>query len=174
MLPTPTLHLLTKCHINVERCNSLNGIKYLYKYVYKGYDKCDMCLAYVTKKDTEHAERAEAYNIDEIQKHLDYRFVCPCEAVWHTLEFDTQGKSHHIERLPVHLKDEQVLCLDDDDIPETEDDPIFDLNTKLTAYFDYNARLPEDERLYYFEIPRICRWVYVKKDKVAEWRKRKG
>jgi len=48
------------------------------------------------------------------------------------------------------------------------------IETKLTAYFDYNSRLPEDERMYYFEIPRICRWVYVKKDKVAEWRKRKA
>jgi hypothetical protein len=171
---SPYLLQRFKCHINVERCNSLNGIKYLYKYVYKGYDKCDMCLAYVTKKDTEHAERAEAYNVDEIQKHLDYRFVCPCEAVWHILEFDTQGKSHHIERLPVHLQNEQVLCLDDDALPEDEDDPIFELNTKLTAYFDYNAQLPADERLHYFEIPRHCKWAYVKKEKVAEWRKRKA
>jgi len=170
---SPYLLQRFKCHINVERCNSLQGIKYLYKYVYKGYDKCDMSLAYVTKKAAEHSERADQFTVDEIQKHLDYRFVCPCEAVWHIMEFEMQGKSHHIERLPIHLENEQVINLDDEEMPEAEDDPIFSRKTKLTAYFDYNSSLPGGERLFYHEIPRHCRWIYIKREGKAEWQKRK-
>jgi hypothetical protein len=50
------------------------------------------------------------------------------------------------------------------------------MKTKLTAYFDYNAdpQLPENERLFYYEIPRLCKWNYVKKDKVAKWQRRKS
>lgn len=33
---SPYLLKRFKCHINVEKCNNLNAIKYLYKYVYKG------------------------------------------------------------------------------------------------------------------------------------------
>jgi len=33
---SPYLLKRLKCHINVEKCNNLNAIKYLYKYVYKG------------------------------------------------------------------------------------------------------------------------------------------
>ena len=35
------LYLATKynCHINVEICSSVQAVKYLYKYVYKGPDK---------------------------------------------------------------------------------------------------------------------------------------
>ena len=27
------------CHINVESCSSINAVKYLFKYVYKGHDQ---------------------------------------------------------------------------------------------------------------------------------------
>ena len=34
----PTLLMRYNCHINVEVCSSIQGVKYLYKYVYKGID----------------------------------------------------------------------------------------------------------------------------------------
>ena len=162
-----------QCHINVEHCNSISGVKYLYKYVYKGYDKCEMDSAYLSKKEAEHSERRDALSRDEIQEHLDFRFLCPCEACWRIFEMEMQAKSHHIERLPVHLKDQQVVVLDDDEVPEEEDDPIFDLRTKLTAYFHYNSQCPEEDRLFYNEIPKQCVWNRVKRDGIAEWRDRK-
>jgi hypothetical protein len=124
-----------------------------------------MDLAYVSKTAARHAELAENFVIDEIQKHLDYRFVCPNESVWHILEYATQAKSHHIERLPIHLKDEHVINLGGEgDMPEDEDDPMLAINSKLTAYFAYNASLAENERFYYHELPRECRWDYCKKE----------
>jgi hypothetical protein len=34
----PYLTMWYQCHINVEVCNSITVVKYLYKYVYKGHD----------------------------------------------------------------------------------------------------------------------------------------
>ena len=163
-----------QCHINVERCNSISGVKYLYKYVYKGYDKCEMDATYVSKKEALHEERREEQSRDEIQEHLDFRFLCPCEACWRIFAMEMQEKSHAIERLPVHLRDQQVITLEGDEAPESEDDPIFHMPTKLTAYFTYNATLPEEERLLYNDLPRHCLWEFCKRDGIAKWRKRKS
>lgn len=40
----PYLSLRYNCHINVEICNSIQSIKYLYKYVYKGPDKIAVAI----------------------------------------------------------------------------------------------------------------------------------
>ncbi len=39
ILYNPYLTIRYKCHINVEVCNSIAAVKYLYKYVYKGHDR---------------------------------------------------------------------------------------------------------------------------------------
>jgi hypothetical protein len=36
------LSLFFNCHINVEVCNSIVVVKYLYKYVYKGHDRAQV------------------------------------------------------------------------------------------------------------------------------------
>ena len=39
VVPYNPTHLMRyNCHINVEVCSSIKGVKYLYKYVYKGID----------------------------------------------------------------------------------------------------------------------------------------
>jgi len=35
----PYMTMWYQCHINVEVCNSITALKYLYKYVYKGHDR---------------------------------------------------------------------------------------------------------------------------------------
>ena len=40
----PYLLLKYDCHINVEICNSITSVKYLYKYVYKGDDKANITI----------------------------------------------------------------------------------------------------------------------------------
>ena len=37
---SPYLLRKFRCHLNVEACVSIQGVKYLYKYVYKGGDRC--------------------------------------------------------------------------------------------------------------------------------------
>ena len=45
-------YLLTRynCHINDEVCSGVKAIKYLYKYIYKGYDRY---VIYVQSDDSE-------------------------------------------------------------------------------------------------------------------------
>jgi hypothetical protein len=85
-------YLLQKyqCHLNVEIVNSIRAIKYMYKYTYKGHDRAAMDLA------------EETGGGDEIRDYLDARYVGPAESAWRLFEFPMHGKSHTIERLPVH------------------------------------------------------------------------
>jgi len=109
-----------KCHINVAKCNNLNAVKYLYKYVYKGkhhwlssistthvcrlgYDKTEMTLTYIRRNALGHEIDTDQYEYDEITRFLDFRYLGPCEAAWRIFEFPMQGRSHHVERLPIHL-----------------------------------------------------------------------
>ena len=70
----------------MEVCTSLKAVKYLYKYSYKGPDRA--CI-----------ERSR----DEVQELLDSRYIGAPEAAWRLLGYELHGKSHVVERLPVHL-----------------------------------------------------------------------
>ena len=41
----PSLLLAFDCHINVEVCSTVRAVKYLYKYVYKGNDRAQVCIS---------------------------------------------------------------------------------------------------------------------------------
>ena len=79
--------------MNVEIVNTIKSIKYMYKYTYKGYDRAGV----------------DVEDRDEILQFLDARYVGPCEAVWRILEFPMHGRSHAVQRLPVHLPDKQQV-----------------------------------------------------------------
>jgi hypothetical protein len=66
------------------------------------------------------------------------------------------------------LENEHTIVLDGDEVPESANDPMFSMDTKLTAYFKYNATLPEDSRILYRDIPKHCTWNSVVKE-VEQW-----
>jgi hypothetical protein len=123
-----------------------------------------MEIGYVRRVESSQSAREEEMVYDEIQKHLDFRFVCHNQAAWRLLEKDMQGKSHHVERLPIHLPGEHTVYLEGDEIPESEDDAVFQMDTKLIAYFKFNSALSPDDRLLYSEMPRHCTWHFSKKN----------
>jgi len=65
------IYLTTKynAHINVEICNTLSVIKYLYKYVYKGHDRANMV---VQTADSSSSDPAVAPP-NEVNRFLDAR-----------------------------------------------------------------------------------------------------
>ncbi|OBZ80576.1 hypothetical protein A0J61_11375, partial [Choanephora cucurbitarum] len=63
----PYLSKKFKAHINVECCQSIKAIKYINKYVYKGFDRTTLKLKL---SDTE----------NEIERHLQGRYIGPMEA----------------------------------------------------------------------------------------------
>ena len=82
-------------HFNVEVCASVKSVKYLYKYVYKGYDAGS---ARMEKKNS-----PGVINHDEILTFLDGRYASSPEATWRINEFAMSEKFHTVIRLTVHL-----------------------------------------------------------------------
>lgn len=65
------LYLTAKynAHINVEICNQVNYVKYIYKYIYKGHDRAQADLG---NNDLQ----------NEVKNFLDARYVSAAEACW--------------------------------------------------------------------------------------------
>ena len=147
----PYLSLKFKAHINVEVCSSIKSIKYVFKYVYKGYD----CAALRVHDSTE-GEGTTTFN--EVDAHLNARYVSPPEAVWRLHEHYMHKRSHTIERLPVHLPEEQMIYFQ----PGAEEEAIGiseTRKTKLTAWFELNRRDPCAREYLYKDIPEHYVWV---------------
>ena len=87
--------LLSKydCHLNVEVCASLEAVRYLYKYIYKGPDRANVRVV--------HADTG-----DEVSMYQDMRYFGACESVWRLLGFALYYTRPSVERLPLHLDGE--------------------------------------------------------------------
>ena len=93
-----------QAHINVESCNQGTSIKYLFKYVNKGYDR-------VTTSITQSEENGE---VDEIKSYYDCRYVSACEACWRIFAYDIHYCKPSVESLKFHLPNEQYIVVRDD------------------------------------------------------------
>ncbi|CAO4368982.1 unnamed protein product [Caenorhabditis nigoni] len=127
-----------------EEIETIDDLKYLYKYVYKGTTRASI----VIKIDENGKERQE---IDEIKQYLDTRYVCAPEAVHHLLGFPMSQRSVSVEAV----------------------DRADSRNTSLTAWFEINQKckdavLPDgsfpkslrDSRNYFYhEMPEQFRLV---------------
>ena len=137
------------CHINVESCHNIKAVKYLYKYVHKGHDEGALCF--------------EKY--DEIKRYVDGRYVCATEAYWRIIALPLHDSSHSVQRLAVHLPNQQPVFFEDGE-EEAAIENIRD--TKLTAFFEINKQNIHNTRhLTYPEI--IHDYIFEK----GVWRKRK-
>ncbi|GKB49987.1 hypothetical protein Tco_0900740 [Tanacetum coccineum] len=86
-----------QAHINVEYCNQVGSIKYLFKYINKGPDRVSATI--------------DGEEVDEIKDYLNCRYLSACEAAWRIYGFDIHYRTPSVERLPFHLKDEQQVIL---------------------------------------------------------------
>ena len=148
----PYLLLKYNAHINVEVCSSIKSIKYLFKYIYKGHD----CASLKMQKSSENNE--DSLMVDEVAKHLDTRYVSPPEAVWRLHERYMQKRSHTVERLPVHLPNEQIVYFQAGNEREAVESAS-SRPTKLTDWFAMNRN--DDlfsKTLLYREIPEHYTW----------------
>ncbi|KAK9706454.1 hypothetical protein RND81_07G125800 [Saponaria officinalis] len=89
----PYLMDLFDCHLNVEVCSTIQAVKYLYKYVYKGHDRISFNVA----------PEADISLIDEIQEYRSGRWVSPVEAIWRIYGFDLFEIHPPVMALPIHL-----------------------------------------------------------------------
>ena len=90
----PFLSLKYSAHINVEMVNSVEAIKYLYKYITKGHDKVTF---------TVEGEGQEQAVHDEIETFLHARYISASEAYWQIYQFPLQSRKPPVEKLPCHF-----------------------------------------------------------------------
>lgn len=139
------------CHINTEICTSFKSVKYIFKYIYKGYDCANVQISN-----------------DEIEQFINTRHVGSPEAMWRLLEYKMHDKSHDIIRLPVHLPNEQNIIFEEGREAEAVERERH-RETKLTAFFKLNQ---EDKSANEFTYTEICeKYVCNSKNK---WIKRKN
>ena len=98
----PLLLLRFKCHINVEKCASILGAKYIYKYTTKGPDR-----AMVSAEIEDRALR------DKIENYKDMRCVGSCEAAARLYGFSIAKQHPPVKELRVHLKDTQTVYFEE-------------------------------------------------------------
>nr|CAD2197831.1 unnamed protein product [Meloidogyne enterolobii] len=150
-------------HINIEKVADIKAVKYIYKYIYKGYD-----AAIIKCISTENGEKKELI-YDEANNYLDARYLSPVEACWKIFKFPLQEKSHSVMRLPVHLENEHLIYFEEDD----DNEKILkkcESKSKLMAYFEFLKSSPTFPKCLYTEIPKYCVW----NNKDNKWQLRKN
>ena len=158
----PFLSLRYNCHINVEFCTSPKAAKYLYKYVTKGHDRAMVSTVVDSQPRDEHR--------DEIREYEDLRSIGSSEATWHLMAFPIADRHPPVQALRVHLENQQQIVFDEG----TEEEALeSQRETELTAFFELNMKLKQDESqifgLSYIDLPKQFRY-----DKsVKRWVKRK-
>lgn len=155
-------YLLAKfnCHINVEVCNTVRSVKYIYKYVYKGYDCASLEFGRVNNGAN------EVVQINEIDNFLNGRYVGSTEAAWRIFEYPMHFQSHAIIRLDCHLPERQTVYFHEGRGQEALSNV---RNTKLLAFFELNRNDPSANNFLYTEIPLHYTW----KEGVKKWEPRK-
>ena len=63
-----------KCHINVELCQTIQAIKYLFKYVHKGSD-----MAVISLQNPD--QPPDPHQYDQIKKYQMPRYMCTGETI---------------------------------------------------------------------------------------------
>ncbi|KAJ1687074.1 hypothetical protein LUZ63_018464 [Rhynchospora breviuscula] len=155
------LNLLLKynAHINVERCHRTDMIKYLFKYICKGRDRA---MVSVFRNDSRtqasSTSNTEETVVDEVLDYLDCRYLTAPEAVWRLFQYDIHFSFPTVERLPIHLPlENSILFRDSQQLLTIVSNPA-SRKTKLTAWFDLNARDPIARQLTYPEVTKFYTW----------------
>ncbi|XP_074315213.1 uncharacterized protein LOC141651397 [Silene latifolia] len=124
----PYLLAMFDCHLNVEVCSTIKAVKYLYKYMYKGYDRILFNVA----------DGTASMLVDEIERYQSSRWVSPPEAAWRIYP--------HVQPLPLHIPNCQMARFSENEelamVIADEDRA----KTMLTEFFNTNSRLEEEQR----------------------------
>jgi hypothetical protein len=129
----PYLSLKYNSDINLEFCASIASVKYLFKYIYKGHDCANIQIG-----RGENQQGQQEMVSDEIKQYLDTRYVSAPEACWRIFKYPLCFRSHAVQRLAVHLPQEQPIYFQ----PGLEDRAVLNAESKLTtltAWFKLNT-----------------------------------
>ncbi|KAH1060573.1 hypothetical protein GYH30_004170 [Glycine max] len=144
-------------HINIEWCNQSTSIKYLFKYINKGYDRVTDVMVSNSNDTTQNVNIQN----DELKEYLDCRIFA----------FPIHGRKPAVERFYFHLPDQHsVLYEDHDDIDDVLSKPTIS-DSKFLAWMNTNKCFAEARNLTYSQF--VSKFVYNKRNK--SWQpKKKG
>ncbi len=107
------VYLSTKydAHINIEVCNNIRAVQYLFKYVYKGHDRATVEIS----RQSNNATEGNMVEADEILKYLDCHYVSASKVTWRIFKFNMHERFPVVERLQYHFPNQQMVLFDNDD-----------------------------------------------------------
>jgi len=159
-----TLLLKYQAHINMEWCNQSSSIKYLFKYIHKGYDRIAARVV-----PAEQNARTIQQPVDEIKQYLDCRYISPSEACWRILSFSIHGRKPAIERIFFHLVEDKCIYFTDHSNMENVLEKASVTESMFTAWLQANQDYEAARELTYDQF--VSKFVYNKKNRV--WTPRK-
>jgi hypothetical protein len=123
----------------VEVCASVDAIKYICKYIYKGPDRIMLRL------ESDH---------DEVNLYLQACYIGLTEGCWWIFEYCTHEEFPNVVKLAVYLLDQHAYTFNKDDLPEQRAAYRENAWSTLMAFFDWNKELPDGATCYkYSEMP---------------------
>jgi hypothetical protein len=159
-------YLLKKyqAHINMEWCNQGTSVKYLFKYINKGYDRITAAVV-----RTESDGSSFGTDVDEIKQYLDCRYVSPSEACWRIFSYPIHGRSPSVERLYFHLEGENPVYYTDYDFIDNVLEKPTVKESMFTAWMESNKKYEDAKSLTYTAF--LSKFVYDKRYRL--WRPQK-
>ncbi|XP_074300384.1 uncharacterized protein LOC141631642 [Silene latifolia] len=146
----PYLLDLFDCQLNVEVCSTIQAVKYLYKYVYKGHDKISFNIV-----------AGDAVQVvDEIQQYQSGRWVSLIEVMWRIHGFDLFEIHPPVMPLPIHLPGMQAIQLRPHENLSRVVSNEKRIRTPLTEFFRINNdnEHKTTERYLYSQFTEHYRW----------------
>jgi hypothetical protein len=149
------VYLSTKydAHINIEICNNICVVKYLFKYVDKGHDRATFEISRYNDDATE----GNVVETNEIKKYLNYRYVFASKAAWQIFKFDMHEQFPIVKRLQYHLPNQQMVMFDDDDDVHEVTTRLAISKTMLMEWFKTNQESGVAQSLTFDQFPQ--QWV---------------
>ena len=154
----PYLSLRYTAHVNVEVCCSVQSVKYLFRYIYKGPDRQMVRADDLIGGD------------NEIADYQDLRSIGASEACWRLYDVPMSQRQPNVVALQVHLQDQQLVYFEPGQERRAAQAA---RRTHLTAWLEYNresaATDPDCLHLLYPDFPSRYTWQAGQK----VWRKRR-
>ncbi|XP_028057451.1 uncharacterized protein LOC114261381 [Camellia sinensis] len=131
------------CHINVKVCAGMRCVKYIYKYIYKGYDRTMMVLGL----------------INEIQQYLDARHIGPPEDAWRIFGYPLHAEIPTIVHIALHLPGMHCVLFNPDESLEAIVSRAGQQISALTGFFACCASMEDECPFTYQEFPQHFVWL---------------
>jgi hypothetical protein len=144
---SPLLSKLFDAHVNVEIVASLATHKYIFKYITKGADYARAAVASVGPEI-----------IDEIDRHIEGRYLSCSEAAWRILSFPVHARSHAIIRLHLHLENQHLIRFNPDKPAEQALVLAQNAKSNLMAFFDLCQEDPRAGAFTFLDIRNVFSW----------------